>query len=60
MSIFIFFIFFTLSLYALVEGNIGTLFRHRDVATFFLLMFTAIGIDRLFEFSLLKEVLKYK
>ncbi|MDD4910406.1 MAG: hypothetical protein PHR44_07020 [Candidatus Omnitrophica bacterium] len=41
------FTFIILSAYALAEGNIGTVFRHRDTAAVFLLMFAAIGINHL-------------
>lgn len=42
----IIFIFIIVSMYALFEGNIGTVFRHRDVLITFFLVFAAIGIGK--------------
>ena len=36
--------FLVLSIFALAEGNVGSLFRHRDMATPFLLIFFAVGL----------------
>lgn len=40
------FIFFTISAYALLEGNIGTMFRHRDLLMALFLFFAAVGIGK--------------
>lgn len=45
MLIFPVFIFITLSSYALVEGNVGSVFRHRDTAVIFMFIFAALGIN---------------
>lgn len=38
------FMFITGSIFALYEGNVGTVFRHRDALTIFLIVFGAIGV----------------
>ncbi|MFA5089601.1 MAG: hypothetical protein WC510_01050 [Candidatus Omnitrophota bacterium] len=39
------FLFCTLSMYALFEGNIGTVFRHRDILMVIFIIFITIGIS---------------
>ncbi len=39
--------FFIFSLFALLEGNMGALFRHRDMVTPFLIIYFAGGINKL-------------
>jgi len=48
-SIIITSIFLLSSVIALTSGNIGTLFRHRDMATPFYLIFSAVGIAHFLE-----------
>lgn len=45
-SVIILFILATSLLFALMEGNIGTLFRHRSIVLIFFLFFAAVGIAR--------------
>lgn len=45
----IIFIFIVASMYAFYEGNIGTVFRHRDMLMIFFLVFGAIGISNFFQ-----------
>lgn len=40
------FVFIISSMYALYEGNIGTVFRHRDLLTVLFIFFGAIGISK--------------
>lgn len=44
----LFFVFSMASIFAVCEGNVGTVFRHRDVLTAFAAIFGAIGICNLF------------
>jgi len=39
--------FFVFSLFALVEGNIGALFRHKDMVMPFLIIYFAAGVNKL-------------
>jgi len=50
------FIFLIVSMYALFEGNIGTVFRHRDLITTFLLSFSAIGISKFLGYTTIREI----
>ena len=53
----IFFIACIYSLMALTEGNIGSVFRHRDWVTPFGLMFAALGFIRIFVSGSTKELI---
>lgn len=51
----IIFLFITTSICALFEGNVGTLFRHRDILTNFYFIFIAIGISKLLGYIKLSQ-----
>lgn len=42
------FTFIVLSMYGLFEGNAGTVFRHRDIITIFIIVFGSIGLSKIF------------
>lgn len=51
----LFYLFLITSSIALVSGNTGTTFRHRDMVTPFYLIFSAVGIFNVFSFRMLSN-----
>lgn len=49
------YLFIITSVYALVEGNVGSAFRHRDLVLPFYLIYAAVGIAKVFGWRVLSE-----